>query len=142
MSFLRCMQFPGAELTRLELLERHLRDKPRHLHAQMWLLSACSTQSPHIKDVHAGSEQVDERQSTGHFLLLHMPQLVTFDMLVEREAALLAAGARTAAMPKGAGTGILHAPFKLRSGTSLRGDAGITSPLGCGLAGCQQAEKQ
>ena len=45
--------------------------------------------------MHAGSGQAGEMQSTGHFLLLHMPQLVTFDMLVEREAALAAAGAQT-----------------------------------------------
>ena len=38
--------------------------------------------------------QAHETVSAGQFVLLHMPQLVTFDMLVEREAALAAAGAR------------------------------------------------
>ena len=49
-------------------------------------------------------------QGTGQFLLLHMPQLVTFDMLVEREAALAAAGAQTAALLKGVGV-ISHMPL-------------------------------
>ena len=69
---------PG-EGPRARLQQMHMPAAPRALRGQL---------------VPVGLGRAGETEGTGQFLLLHMPQLVTFDMLVEREAALAAAGAQ------------------------------------------------